>query len=93
MVQSMLFAKGGYTKSMKTAISIPDDVFRDADRLARQTKKSRSELYSEAVREYLARHSREEITEAMDRVCGGLDSTPDEFVSAASRRTLARTEW
>ena len=78
---------------MKTAVSIPDDVFRGAERLARHTKKSRSQLYSDAVREYLARHSREEITEAMDRVCAGLDTKPDEFASAAARRTLARTEW
>jgi antitoxin MazE6 len=83
---------------MKTAISIPDDVFRGAERLARQTKKSRSQLYGDAVREYLARHSREEVTEAMDRVCAGLaaerdEVAPDEFASAAARRTLARTEW
>jgi len=34
----------GHTKSMKTAISIPDDVFEGAERLARRTKKSRSQL-------------------------------------------------
>ncbi len=47
----------GYTKSMKTAISIPDDVFKVAERLARRTKKSRSQLFSDAVREYVARHA------------------------------------
>jgi metal-responsive CopG/Arc/MetJ family transcriptional regulator len=36
---------------MKTAISIPDDVFAAAERLARRLKKSRSELYSRALRE------------------------------------------
>jgi metal-responsive CopG/Arc/MetJ family transcriptional regulator len=36
---------------MKTAVSIPDDVFEGAERLARRTKKSRSQLFSDALRE------------------------------------------
>ena len=78
---------------MKTAVSIPDDVFKGAERLARRTRKSRSQLYSDAVREYVARHGRDEVTEAMDRVCAELGQTTDEFVSGASRRTLERSEW
>ncbi len=83
----------GYTNGMKTAISIPDDVFESAERLARRTKKSRSQLFSDAVREYVARHGQEEITEAMDRVCAELGQPTDEFVTAASRRTFERNEW
>jgi metal-responsive CopG/Arc/MetJ family transcriptional regulator len=78
---------------MKTAVSIPDDVLQNADRLARRTRKSRSQLFSDAVREYVARHSREEVTEAMDRVCAELGQPADEFVAAAARRTLERSEW
>jgi len=78
---------------MKTAISIPDDVFEDAERFARRTKKSRSQLFSDAVREYVARHGQEEITEAMDKVCAELGQPADEFIAAASRRTLERSEW
>jgi metal-responsive CopG/Arc/MetJ family transcriptional regulator len=78
---------------MKTAVSIPDDVFEGAERLARRTKKSRSRLYGDAVKEYLARHAPDEITEAMNRVCAALDEPTDKFVSAAARRTLERTEW
>lgn len=84
---------GGYTKSMKTAISMPDDVFHRAERLARRTKKSRSQLYSDAVREYVARHAPEEVTEAMDRVCAELDDGQDPFVSLAGQRTLQKIEW
>jgi len=50
-----------YTLGMKTAISIPDDVFAAADKLARERGQSRSQLYSRAVREYLARHSEDSI--------------------------------
>ena len=78
---------------MKTAISIPDDIFEGAERLARRTKKSRSQLFSEAVKEYLARHAPEEVTEAMDRVCLELGQPKDEFVSSAARRILERSEW
>ena len=78
---------------MKTAISIPDELYTDADALARRLKKSRSQLFSEAVAEYLARHDSEAITQAMNEVCADVDCRPDPGLSAAARRILARTEW
>ena len=78
---------------MKTAVSIPDDVFEEAERLARRSKKSRSQLFSDALREYRSRHEKEEITEAMDRVCADLEDSRDAFVSLAGRRVLERSEW
>jgi metal-responsive CopG/Arc/MetJ family transcriptional regulator len=78
---------------MKTAVSIPDDVFQDAERLARRAKKSRSQLFSDALREYVARHAPEEVTEAMDRVVAEVGDTTDAFTSAAARHVLDRTEW
>jgi metal-responsive CopG/Arc/MetJ family transcriptional regulator len=78
---------------MKTAISIPDDVFQGAERLARRSKKSRSQLFSDAVREYIARHAPDDVTAAMDRVCAVLGERTDGFVSSAARRTLERSEW
>lgn len=84
---------GGYTIGMKTAISIPDGVFKKAERLARRLRKSRSQLYSEAVAEYLLRHDPEAITEQMNRVCEEIDTRPDAFVADAARRVLENTEW
>ena len=78
---------------MKTAVSIPDDVFEGAERLARRTKKSRSRLFSDALKEYVARHAPEEVTDAMNRVCAELGDPTDEFVSSAARRVLERSEW
>jgi metal-responsive CopG/Arc/MetJ family transcriptional regulator len=78
---------------MKTAISLPDEIFREADRLAKRLKKSRSQLYQEAVAEYLARHEPEAITEALDRLLEQVDTKPDDFTSAAARRVIGRTEW
>lgn len=78
---------------MKTAVSIPDDVFEGAERLARRTKKSRSRIFSDALKEYLARHSPEEITEAMNKAVAAIGDQKDSFVSAAARRVLERSEW
>ena len=85
-------ASSGYTRGMKTAISIPDDLFADAEQLARELKKSRSRLYGDAVREYVARHSSENITETLNRVYGETPSA-GEFSGAAARRTLERSDW
>ena len=78
---------------MKTAISIPDDIYREAERLSRKLKKSRSQVYTEAVTEYVARHDPEAVTEAMNRVCDTIDTRPDDAVSGAARRTLENIEW
>jgi metal-responsive CopG/Arc/MetJ family transcriptional regulator len=78
---------------MKTAISIPDDVFTEADKLARELNQSRSQLYSRAVREYVARHSSDRITAALDAVCAEEPFPDAEFVRRAGRRALERSEW
>ncbi|MBC8167616.1 MAG: ribbon-helix-helix protein, CopG family [Bryobacteraceae bacterium] len=78
---------------MKTAVSIPDDVFEGAERLARRTRKSRSQLFSDALREYVARHSPEEVTEALNRVCVDLEHSADGFVALAGSRVVERSEW
>ena len=83
----------GYTPGMKTAVSIPDDIFEKAERLARRMKKSRSQLFSHALAEYVARHAPDHVTEMMNQVCADIGTEPDPFVSAASRRTLERSEW
>jgi predicted transcriptional regulator len=78
---------------MKTAVSIPDEVFEKVERLARRARRSRSEVYSAALSEYVERHAPDEVTDAMDRVCAELGTQPDGFVGAAARRMLETTEW
>ena len=78
---------------MKTAVSIPDEVFEKVERLARRRRKSRSEVFSAALREYVARHAPDEIEEAMNNVCDKLGDQDDEFVSEAARRILENVEW
>jgi metal-responsive CopG/Arc/MetJ family transcriptional regulator len=78
---------------MKTAISIPDTVYQQGERLARRLKKSRSQLYCDALAEYVARYDSQAITDAMNRICTEVDSHSDAAVSAAARRVLERSEW
>jgi metal-responsive CopG/Arc/MetJ family transcriptional regulator len=77
---------------MKAAVSIPDDVFADADRLAKQLNTSRSQLYSRALKEFLARHAPDQVTDAMNRVCDDVASS-DDFSRRAARRVVKKVEW
>jgi len=50
-------------------------------------------LYSDAVREYVARHAPEDVTDALDKLIAELGQPRDPFVSAAASRVLRRSEW
>jgi predicted transcriptional regulator len=88
---------------MKTAVSLPDRLFRAAEQHARRAQKTRSQLYADALAEYLARHAPDEVTEAMNRVVdesgAALGAATAEaagntdFSAAAARRVLERSEW
>jgi predicted transcriptional regulator len=64
-----------YNKSMKTAISLPDELGHAADLFASQRDMSRSELYARALAEYLAKHRADDLTDkinsAMDKINSG----------------------
>lgn len=78
---------------MKTAVSIPDDVFEEAERLARRTKTSRSRLFSEALREYVARRTPDKVRQAMDAALAEIGEQSTTFATTAARRLLERSEW
>jgi metal-responsive CopG/Arc/MetJ family transcriptional regulator len=77
---------------MKTAISLPDPVFRSADRLAARLGISRSELYCRAVKDLLARHDESNVTDQLDAIYGAADAERglDPVVAAMQSTTLAR---
>jgi metal-responsive CopG/Arc/MetJ family transcriptional regulator len=78
---------------MKIAVSIPDDVFDDAERLVRRLNVSRSQLYATALSEYLARHDPDAVTAALNRLYEAGDGEVDAAVLAAGGQTLKRVEW
>ncbi len=78
---------------MKTAVSIPDDVFEQAERLAKQTKHSRSRVFSDALREYVARHSPDEIMLAVNKACSEIGGAHNSFTTLATQRILEESDW
>jgi metal-responsive CopG/Arc/MetJ family transcriptional regulator len=78
---------------MKTAVSIPNEVLKQIDRLARRVARSRSEIISAALSEYVARHAPGEVSEAINRVIADARDSHDAFDAAAAHRILAETEW
>ena len=74
-------------------MSVPDDVFNGAERLARREGRSRSEVYSAALREYVARHDPDEVTSELELVVAEVGQGSDPFLAASARRTLEATEW
>jgi len=77
---------------MKTAVSIPDDVFASADALAKRMRVSRSALYTQAIEEFVARHRGDRVTERLDAVYEGQASELDERMARAQRRTV-ECDW
>ncbi len=80
---------------MKTAVSVPDDVFQQAERLARREGRSRSEVYSAALREYVARHDPDEVKTAIDAALADLGEAAfgDPFIRTAAVERLRSIEW
>ena len=78
---------------MRTSVSIPDDVLKKIEQLARHARRSRGELISTALSEYIARHAPDDVAEAIDRVIADVGGSQDVFSATAARRILAETEW
>ena len=78
---------------MKTAISVPDDLFESADELAQSLGLSRSELYATAVAEYVAKHRTQDVTSRLNHVYREEPSGVDPDLRRAQARSVRRSEW
>ena len=78
---------------MKVAVSIPDPIFAEAERLAKQFGTSRSDLFARALDEFIGQHAPDRVTQALDQTMAALASQADEFVAQAARRVFSQTEW
>ena len=79
---------------MKTAISVPDSVFRSAEQLADRLGVSRSELYSKAVAELIAKHRDDLVTLRLNEIYSaeGEASSLDEDIALLQHRSLVRNK-
>jgi metal-responsive CopG/Arc/MetJ family transcriptional regulator len=78
---------------MKTAISIPDDIFASADQLAEQLGVSRSELYATAVAEFVAKHQATDVTARLDQLYATQPSRLERALRRTQARAARRAEW
>ncbi|PWB67846.1 MAG: hypothetical protein C3F15_17390 [Holophagae bacterium] len=78
---------------MKTAISIPDEVFQAAEELAERLGVSRSELYATAVAQFVAELRSRGVTERLNQVYAGESSSLDLALERAQADALASEEW
>ena len=78
---------------MKTAISIPDRIFRTAERAATRQKISRSRFYAQALEAYLKMREAKGVKEALDAVYGTESSELDPDLESAAHHLLAEEKW
>jgi len=78
---------------MKIAVSIPDEIFEDAEYLARRQGKSRSKLYADAIAEYVGAYRTESITEKLNQVYDGNNSSLDPVLESAQYKVLEAEDW
>ena len=78
---------------MKTAISIPDDIFISADHLAKQLNMSRSKLYTRAIQQYISECRHVGVKEKLDQVYASEDASVDPAVLNAQAISIPMEEW
>lgn len=78
---------------MKTAISVPNDLFEAAEKLARRLGVSRSRLYTKAVAEFLGRHRGEDVTKKLNQIYESEQAVLDSTSEALQGASLGKDEW
>jgi len=78
---------------MKTAVSVPDDIFRLAEVAARRLQVSRSQLYATAISEFLGRRQGDVVTERLNKVYSRRPAKVDSALHRAQLRSLEKGSW
>lgn len=82
-----------YTADVKTAVSLPDEVFRRAERAAKKLGVSRSELYARAIAAYLESFDTGEITKRLDEVYAEEPAEIDPLLSRMQSASIPDETW
>ncbi len=78
---------------MKTEISIPDPIFEQAEELALRLGMSRSELYLRALKAYLQKYNRDQISNKLNKVYAKQPSKPDPVMAKMQFLSLPHEDW
>ena len=79
--------------TVKVFVSIPDGVFRAAERLSKRMRISRSQLYARAVEACVKSHAGTVITKRLDQVYSNASSRIEPAVEAATLELHRRERW
>ena len=87
-----------HTNGMKIAISIPESIFRGVKKAAEEQKRSRSEIFVEAVGEYLGKLESRRILDSLNEVYASPETAEERVARAAAlelykRTVLEREKW
>ncbi len=82
-----------YTIFMKTAVSVPDELFRQAEATAKKLRISRSKLYATALAQYLDQNRSKSITERLNEVYSKHDSKLDPVLERMMLESLPKERW
>lgn len=78
---------------MRIAISLPDSLLHAADSFAKRTDMSRSELFREAMKDYLEAHKHDQVREALDAIYAERPSQLDEELMRMQIISLPKEDW
>ncbi|PJZ66064.1 ChpI protein [Leptospira wolffii] len=82
---------------MKTAVSIPDELFKTAEKTAKRLGIPRSQLFAKALEEFIEFHSKESITEKLNKLYHKGNDSPKESITNLSvellRKSLKNDSW
>ena len=78
---------------MKTAISIPDNIFKSAEILAKRLGVSRSELYSKAVEDFLKNNKSQGVTDALNEIYSQEDNSLENEMYDIQSKSIGEEDW
>ena len=79
-----------YPFSMKTAVSIPDDIFRELEKFAKEHNYSRSEVFVLAAKEFLKKHESKQLLDALNTAYSDLEHSEERILRGKSKKYYAR---
>ena len=81
----------GYTNLMKTAISVPDEMFKEIEKVAKERRSSRSEVFVIAVKEYLEKRKSGKLLDAINEASVAAETAEEYKVRQKSKKRYGKT--
>ncbi|MBI5307310.1 MAG: hypothetical protein HZB37_02970 [Planctomycetes bacterium] len=78
---------------MKTAISIPEQIFNTAEQIAKELGLSRSELYTKAIKEFLETYHHANVTQKLNKIYVDESSQLDQGLSKIQSISVLEEDW